>query len=272
MLGKNLFDVEHSLNLFAYSFVHFPAWAIYDEENLKNLRATIKDCHIYLIGLVPSLNLNEISQHGNQLHYDFSVLGITKKVAYPIPSDLHLRFCDDYWYLENDQGNRFMPINHDFLMTIYHRLQCPSFDVQYVGQAFGKDGERDIIARLKNHETLQRISLQGIPSGYRLEIILVEVHPDTRVITMFSPVDEEAEVTKQRIARGIDKLFNTNEQEMVAIYEACLIRYFQPRFNIEFKGSFPSTRMKILKDCYDKEFISIVADFCFDEFPYLLCS
>ncbi len=42
--------------------------------------------------------------------------------------------------------------------------------------------------------------------------------------------------------------------------------------NKEFKDSFPSTNMKCLQDCYDKDFSAIVAEFCFDEIPFLLRS
>jgi hypothetical protein len=224
------------------------------------------------IGKVPSLHLNKITQHSNALEYEFIVLGEKRKVSYPVPPGLRLRYEDECWHLQNDEGARFMPITQDMMMTMYYRLECPNFHLQYIGQAFGENGDRNIIERLRSHEILQKISLQGVPEGYRLEIVLVEVHPDTRFVTIFSPIDEDPEITGQRIANGTDKLFNTTEQERIALYEACLIRYFRPKFNIKLKDSFPSTRIKILKDCYDKDFLAIIAEFCFDEFPYMLCS
>src|SRR5262249_3343054 len=146
------------------------------------------------------------------------------------------------------------------------------FKVLYIGQAYGDDGSRNAIDRLKKHETLQKIALQGVPEGYRLELLLLEVMPNTTVVTMFNPWAKEKDDGSKRIGFGLDKLFGTNEEEQIALYEAALIRYFQPKFNKTFKESFPSTRMRILRDCYDKDFSTVVAEINCDRLPYDLFS
>jgi len=73
---------------------------------------------------------------------------------------------------------------------------------------------------------------------------------------MFNPWANDKCRGSERIKKGLDKLFGTNEAERTTLYEASLIRYFQPPFNKEFKNSFPSTNMKVLADCYDKVSIS----------------
>jgi hypothetical protein len=75
-----------------------------------------------------------------------------------------------------------------------------------------------------------------------------------------------------RIKTGLEKLFNTTEEERVSLYEAALIRYFYPDFNKEFKDSFPSTNLKILRDCYEKDFSAVVAEICIDRLPFRLWS
>jgi hypothetical protein len=75
-----------------------------------------------------------------------------------------------------------------------------------------------------------------------------------------------------RIRSGLDKLFNTTEAERISLYEAALIRYFYPEFNKEFKDSFPSTNLKILQDCYKKDFSAVIAEICIDQLPFLLFS
>lgn len=51
-----------------------------------------------------------------------------------------------------------------------------------------------------------------------------------------------------------------------------MIRYFYPEFNKEFKDSFPSTNLKVLQDCYDKDFASVIAEISIEELPFRLCS
>lgn len=146
------------------------------------------------------------------------------------------------------------------------------FDVQYIGQAYGDEGSRTAMDRLKKHETLQKISLEGVKAGHRLEVLLLEPVTANRVITVFNPKAENKEDGAGRISAGLDKLFGTTEKERISLYEAALIRYFQPPYNSKFKDSFPSTNMALLKECYNKDFSAVIADVGFDELPYGLFS
>jgi hypothetical protein len=56
------------------------------------------------------------------------------------------------------------------------------------------------------------------------------------------------------------------------LFEAAFIRYFSPQFNKEFKNSFPSTNLKVLEDCYDKDFSAVFAEINIDGLPFQLCS
>jgi len=58
----------------------------------------------------------------------------------------------------------------------------------------------------------------------------------------------------------------------VTLYEPSLIRHFQPPFNKEFKESFPSTNLKVLADCYDKDFSTLISEICIDELPFKMTS
>src|ERR1700744_6292950 len=95
-----------------------------------------------------------------------------------------------------------------------------NFDIQYIGQSYGSDGSRNALDRLRKHETLQKIALQGVPEGYRLELLLLEVVPATRVVTLFNPKAKNKTQGGQRIKAGLDKLFGTDEKERVSLFEA----------------------------------------------------
>jgi hypothetical protein len=144
--------------------------------------------------------------------------------------------------------------------------------VQYIGQAYGTDGSRNALDRLRKHETLQKIAVQGIPDGYRLQTLLLEVLPETTLVTLFNPWAEKQDQGKARIAAGLDKLFGTDERERISLFEAAFIRYFRPPFNERFKDSFPSTNMSVLRECYSKDFSAVVAEIGFDGLPYELFS
>lgn len=271
-LKDKLYDVEHALSMYAYSFVHFPANFIYDELSLSQFEKTIKSCHIYLIGLLPVVSFVDARQEDRQLITTLSLLGSSHDIAWPLDNGLNLYHEDEHHYVADQKGNRSFPAIESMMIRLNQKTQKVNFDVKYIGQAYGKDGSRNALDRLMKHETLQKIALQGIPDGYRLELLLLEIQPSNKIFTVFNPNASNKNQGNERINAGLDKLFDTNEQERITLYEASLIRYFMPVFNKEFKNSFPSTNMKVLKDCYDKDFSAIIAEICFDELPYFLYS
>jgi hypothetical protein len=272
MFENKKFDVEHALNLHADSFSLFPAQAIYDDEALKPFMPVIERCHIYLIGTVPKVDFVGTRQSNRTLFVTMEVLGKAYEISWPLPDGIELKEEDGLWYLLDQHGKRSFVTEDAMFQQLAVTYDCLQFDVQYIGQAYGSDGSRNALDRLRKHETLQKIALQGVPEGYRLELILLEVVPATRVVTLFNPEAEDKTQGGERIKAGLDKLFGTDEKERVSLFEAAFIRYFRPPFNEKFKDSFPSTNMKVLKDCYAKDFSAVVAEIGFDELPFKLCS
>ncbi|MAM60680.1 MAG: hypothetical protein CMH11_04250 [Maritimibacter sp.] len=88
-----------------------------------------------------------------------------------------------------------------------------------------------------------------------------------QLITQLNPfADEQDEkISDDRISKGLDQLFGMSMAERVSLYEAAMIRYFLPKYNIEFKKSFPSTNLKILNGVYDKDFSAVIAEYVMDE-------
>ncbi len=265
LFGSEQFEVEHALSMYATSFFVLPAGAIYDDI-LSKFKEKTSSCHIYLIGFVPKVQLIKAETDNQILKLDYFVLEKKHELKYEISPDLKLIENDDSIYLQDSSGNRSWPS-----IDIFQRLNI-NFEVKYVGQSYGKDGSRNAIDRLMKHETLQKISLKGVPEGYQLTLLLLEIKSNNQVFTVFNPHAKEKDKDGVRIKAGLDKLFNTTEKERLSLYEASLIRYFCPQYNTEFKGSFPSTNLKILQDCYDKDFASVVAEICFDELPFKLFS
>jgi len=267
-----MFDVEHALSMYATSFCTIPAQGIYDKNALEPLMKLIENCHIYLIGFVPIIDSIGVQQISNRLSMLFAIHNNQYTLEFDVPDGFQLKQDGKLFYLENEEGKRTWP-NELWLQTqLCYETDIINFEVKYIGQAYGNDGSRNAIDRLLKHETLQKISLQGVPDGYNLTLLLLEVQPNNQLFTIFNPFAKNRDEGPSRIKSGLDKLFGTSEQERIALYEASLIRYFSPQFNKEFKNSFPSTNLKILQDCYEKDFAAVIAEICIDELPFKLFS
>ena len=87
-----------------------------------------------------------------------------------IPDGLTLEQEGDLLYFQNDKGERFWPDDSLIHQNLKHQSNAANFVVKYIGQAYGKEGSRNAIDRLLKHETLQKISLKGIPDVYNFSI------------------------------------------------------------------------------------------------------
>jgi hypothetical protein len=155
------FDVEHALGMYALSFCVLPAEGIYDESVLKQIGSTVDSCHIYLIGYTPRIELIESSQAGRYLRLAFRILGKQHSVTFEIPDGLSLKRDGDYSYLEDSSGDRHWPNDQLIQRKLSQVTSAVTFDVKYIGQAYGREGSRNAIDRLLKHETLQKISLKA---------------------------------------------------------------------------------------------------------------
>lgn len=271
--GKKLYDVENCLSMYAYSQYLMPAKHIYDDAVIKAIgQDLINKCHIYMVGTMPALGINEINQGEGCLVVNMRAGENSYDIEIPMPQNFKVCKNDGIVFLEDENGDRYTPKESIMLEALNIKCGGIFFDVLYIGQAYGDDGSRNALDRLRKHETLQKISLTEKHENKELHVLMLEVEPNNKIITLFNPHALNNEDGEERIKKGLDKLFNTDGKERITLYEASMIRYFQPKFNKEFKNSFPSTNLKVLNDCYDKDFAGVVAEFCFDEMFFRLRS
>ena len=140
--------------------------------------------HIYLVGTRPRISLQKDSFKidGNlitcvlEIHDKDNKEPVDLKLEYDsLPDGLELT-CD-YPYtsfvLQQPNGeNRFA--SKWSLMLQGREAMSPhlNFDILYIGQAFGDEGERNAADRLRSHETLQKIYAEAIQSNPDKEIWL----------------------------------------------------------------------------------------------------
>lgn len=267
------FDVEHALNIYADSYCTFPVQNLYDKDFVNALKNSGRAFHIYLIGYIPKVETLDISQNEDSLCVTISILGKEHKLRWNLPAGFSLKKNGERAYLEDDRGEKRWLSDSDMRRAITLATGGYRFDVRYVGQGYGSDGSRDAIDRLLKHETLQKIAIERAPAGHEIQILLLEIQAPNRIFSVFLPEAQKSDTDGVRRKQGLDKLFHsTSDAERISLFEAALIRYFLPQFNKEFKNSFPSTNLKILQDCYAKDFLALVAEICIDDFPFFLCS
>ncbi|GAA1867296.1 hypothetical protein [Asanoa iriomotensis] len=136
-------------------------------------------------------------------------------------------------------------------------------EVLYVGQAFGKKGERTAFDRLRSHSTLQKIYAEKSPDK-EIWLHLCKVS-DINLMMEFNPqiptqtTDEEDEEHRNRALRRIHSA-GFAQQEAIAIGEAGLIRYFQPKYNEKLRNNYPDPKHVHISTCYDLDLATIVVE------------
>lgn len=266
------YDIEHAFSMYALDYCTIPAKAIYEKEALASMMDVISKCHIYLIGYTPIICFSGAMQRGEKLCLTFEIAGKKTDLYFDVAGLTLINGEDGSLFLEDDKGERFWVSEEAIQVRLAHETRAVKFMVKYIGQAYGKDGSRNAIDRLLKHETLQKISLKGVPEGYQLTLLMLSIEPSNQLVTLINPFAKSGDSGNSRITQGLEKARNTNEAEKVSLYEAALIRYFYPEYNKEFKDSFPSTNLKILQDCYHKDFSALIAEIFIDDLPFMLCS
>jgi hypothetical protein len=194
-----------------------------------------------------------------------------KSATWEFPDGFHLK-KNEVWFVEDRDGVKYAATDEMVWNRLAQQHGPAAFDIKYIGRAYGRDGSRSSLDRLLGHEKLQEIALRGAPKGHEIALIMVAMQPNNQLITVINPHAQERSGGRSRIPAGIEKLYGTTEAERVALYEAAMIRYFRPHYNIEFKDSFPSTNLKNLQDCYAKDFSPVIAEFALDSLPFWLRS
>ena len=140
------------------------------------------------------------------------------------------------------------------------------YEVLYIGQAYGKNGKRTALNRLSAHETVQKIYTHAST-----------LYPDSDIwfmLTNFAQqsilvgMDSSPEISEEDSNLELEKMnhmFDNNghlisEKQKINFTEAALIKYFEPKYNIEFKDNFPSTKHKSYSECYNLDFKALTIE------------
>lgn len=264
---KNKLNVtEHALSLFASKYVLIEPQQIFDDEYLLRNKKLLSECHVYIIGILPKVTIVDLSVDNSFLYCKVNIKGRENILKWP---------AEDNWVVLKDENKLVRVydgsgkvVNHPTLEEIRNKLidETNAFDygVLYVGQAYGKNGARNIIDRLRNHEKLLQIISQYQDTEYRVQIIGLSIKNAGKLITCFNPWAKNPEFDSERIKSGLDFISNLTERQEVSLYEASLINYFKPKYNVIYTKKLTGTNKTLLRQCYDKDISCILAELDLD--------
>ncbi len=155
--------------------------------------------------------------------------------------------------------NNFYFLEDDILGdSISHALPS-DLEVMYIGQSFG------IEYRLKNHKKIQEMALDILNSGSNEEIIALDFKFNEKDLStsFLDGINGFEPPTLDSFYKLRDSASERpSESQKVTLCEASLIKYFQPKYNVEYKGTFPSPAYKSYDEIYSMDFnyISIAVD------------
>ncbi|MEV0330833.1 hypothetical protein AB0H63_30905 [Micromonospora echinospora] len=135
-------------------------------------------------------------------------------------------------------------------------------EVLYVGQAFGKDGEKNAYDRLKSHSTLQAIYAENRPD-YEIWLSLCEI---TDVALMQETSPEQSEISgAEDIAHALKVQQSAYSpqfyrREALSMAEAGLIRFFMPDYNEKFKNNYPDPKHVHISTAYELDLADLLVE------------
>ena len=144
-------------------------------------------------------------------------------------------------------------------------------EVLYIGQAFGINGKRTAIDRLKSHETLQKIltDCHCKRPDRRLFILLLEMTPV--LSSVFDGITKKYTCNENESKKHLKDVIRNKlkENQIINITEAAIINYFKPEYNTNFVNNFPSDKHTGYKQYFDLDYncITIELDMEFNHIP-----
>lgn len=275
-------------------------------ENLDLLERDTTKYHTYAILSTPKISIKNLSKNSNGLNFtlvkhfgendkeyqlenidilgfdiDYTKAEITLKYPY---STLTIEFDEKYF---NDfykskkipiSKSEFLKyrkliIDNQMIFNAFVKENKNEMEIMYIGQAYGKKGNRTALDRLKSHEKLIEI-LSKCNSEYpneRIYILLMQMN--SQIVSGFNGISNQFMYSEEKSQKHLKDVMSNlpKENQIINITEAAMINYFKPEYNKDFVNNFPSVKHKGYRQYYDLDYncITIELDMEFQGAPYL---
>lgn len=270
---------------FAVNMVGGPAALIQQEDldssEVENMFSE-NPCHIYMICRRPRMYIEPQDTNFTYDKFEGNVTILDGPRLIKEPFSMLTNDSDGFKYVSDYPYNSFVIHDEDGAIKLVGKtasLVCRLgyeiqkhlvYEVLYVGQSYGSDGNRVAPDRLASHSTLQRIyaDAQSRTPDKEIWIILWSFSP--LLITSIDGRSKEFEMSNDEDSEHIDQVLSTEitEEQKINFTEAALIKYFQPEYNTIYKDSFPTPIHSSYSECYDLDINSIIVEI---DTSYLYC-
>ncbi|WP_264509477.1 hypothetical protein [Flavobacterium sp. N1719] len=266
-------NLENLINLSAKYLILQQQDSFENKETVMEMRKL--PLHIYLICRSPKILLDvtksEIGQKKITLNFYTNSNGIRKDIIVstinrpdqhikelecPYPYNTFKAFSEKKKFHSEGKTNLLFRYLTGQNETYYDEL---NLEVLYVGQAFGKNGKRITIDRLKVHEKAQKIYFDTQDKFPDYEVWFLSLTFEPSLMTVFDPrtfynpdlMDEDLEHQLKIESTPI------SFDQQITILEAALINYFDTsEFNKEYLD-FPSKSHTSYDEVYNLDFNSV---------------
>lgn len=199
--------------------------------------------------------LNE--KHDNQYQKVISISGVKINAVQDGYYNIDYQGHSGIQIKEPLMVNSFFFLGQDVIGTSVADPLPSDLEVMYVGQAFGRTSTKKIDYRLANHDKIQKIALEVLNSGSNEEVLIIGIKVETNdIATSFVNLGaDNSTFTLENAMKLRNKAeMRVSDGQQITIFEASLISFFQPKWNTEYKSSFPSPDFDSYDEIYETEF------------------
>lgn len=184
-----------------------------------------------------SINLKTVSKYP---HSFFKILDENENEVYSAKTT----------YVADDKRKNIFP-NPDFL----------DFEILYIGKALD-NSSKPTFNRLVKHETLSEICSEILPDKEIFLFLypLFDVSGDIEIRGTIETQKEYEEEDEKRLKKFLTTGLNFSYEQQIAVAEAALIKYFQPKYNDHHKKTFPTKRNPSYNELYKMDFNSVTIE------------
>ena len=253
----------------------------------KRIKPNSQPCHIYIIGRRPKIIFNpkEFVFSQDIVRGSFNVQnGISNKKyifntpnltgAFPLSMECNYPYTE--FKISDMSGKVISNGKTALFLTQMASKTIPILDLEvlYIGQAYGKNGERVAIDRLKKHSTLQSIYAESVSRSPNMDIWIILLELSQVNLISFDGHPQKYQTSNMEDDAHIKQCLsdNVSEKQKINFTEAALIKYFQPEYNKIYKDIFPNPAHNSYSECYDLEINNIAAEIQTDDIKTRLFS
>ena len=160
-----------------------------------------------------------------------------------------------------------------FQMNAYSLVDKVEYEVLYIGQAYGQEGERTALMRLKSHSTLQKILAEASLNYPNKHIFIMLFEIAENLNMMFDGMSDKVKKTDEESQAHMEEVLSDlpKEKQVINITEAAMINYFKPIYNEKLVNNFPNRNLKSYRQYFDLDYNSLTVelDLELDYYPTL---